>query len=140
MQSLYKWIPALTSKVSARMNTSLLSKLQLGWSGCSSSGSSSPSSGICSSPSSSGSSSSSHISSTCINFLPRSASKAGNKSGSDGLFELCPPEDSHNVPWLLVLEHHGEVVRLLGTGSSSQGQEGEEEHLSTHVVWRIVFF
>merc|ERR1711942_596446 len=112
-------VPTLPSQILTSLDTSLLSKFQLGRSGSSSpcsSSSSSIGSCFCSSCSFSclGSSSCSSCSfcSRIINLLalPAKISKARDKSISNGLFQLSPPEDSYIVGLVSILEQHWQVV------------------------------
>merc|ERR1711942_167036 len=106
-------VPTLPSQILTSLDTSLLSKFQLGRSGCSSS---SISSCFCSSCSFSclGSSSCSSCSlcSRIINLLalPAKIPKARDKSISNGLFQLSSPEDSYIVGLVSILEQYWQVV------------------------------
>merc|ERR1719477_544549 len=100
-------VSTLPSQILTSLDASLLSKFQLGRSGCSS---------FCSSCSFSclGSSSCSSCSlcSRIINLLalPAKIPKARDKSISNGLFQLSSPEDSYIVGLVSILEQYWQVV------------------------------
>merc|ERR1719312_1348027 len=100
-------------------------------SGSSSSGSSISSCfGISSSLGSSCSLSSSHVISRSINLLtlPAKIAKARHKSSCNSLLEFCPPEDSHTVARLLILEQHWQVVLLHLLAHSHGGKHGQRHN------------